>query len=158
DPQSRSTQWYAYGPDYALQVVTNSQGYGASANVLGFDPDADSSAWTTTPAPPQLPPYQYPYYTCPSGANAAYPLLGPNLYFRGTATDWTTVASHSKPTNIETLAGTGFNSQSLINAGPAFLSYSTVEDANPTVQSIVLQNGQVMPGPPVPFSKQRIYT
>jgi large repetitive protein len=157
-PESRSTQWYAYGPDYALQVVTNSQGYGASANVLGFDPNVDSSAWTTTPASPPLPVYQYPYDNWPSGGNPDYALLGPDLYFRGTATDWTTVASQSTPTNIATLAGTGFNSQSLINEGPAFLSYAVVSAESPTVQSIVLQNGQVMPGPPVPLPKQQIYT
>lgn len=157
NPQLGSTQRYSYGPDYALQVTTNSQGYGISAAVLGFDPDADSSAWATAPATPSLPPAQKPYDNWPAGGNADYAVLGPYLYFRGTATDWTTVPSHTTPTNIASLAGQGYDSQSLINEGSAFLSYCILsQPQSPAVQSIVLMNGQA--GAPVPFSSQRMYT
>ena len=35
---SGTQQRYAYGPDYALQVLTTAAGYASTANALGFDP------------------------------------------------------------------------------------------------------------------------
>ena len=161
-PRAGATQRYAYGPDYALQVLADGSGLGNDAAVVGFDPDAVTSSWDTAPAQPALPFPSTAYDNWPSAGGADYALLGPNLYYRGSATDWTAVVTSTQPTDISALvSGGGFDSQSMVNEGPAFLSYSLrpADDSTATVaQSLVLQNGAVAPGAPTSFASERMYT
>ena len=51
-----------------------------------------------------------------------------------------------------------FDSQSLVNSGPDFMSYSVESGGNATVQSIVLSNGQVVGNQAVAFNSERMYS
>jgi hypothetical protein len=92
-PQTKKgAERYTYGPDYALQVVTDENGLASTAAALGYDPDLASATWNTQPATPVLPPATNPYDDFPA-ATGDYAVLGPAIYFRGVATDWTQVFS-----------------------------------------------------------------
>src|SRR5262249_5307436 len=53
NPAAQTDQRYAYGPDYALQILVDGRGVAAPvAKVLGFDPNTDSAGWSTAAATP----------------------------------------------------------------------------------------------------------
>ncbi len=150
---------FAYGPDYALMATSaNSQGLVNAFEVLGYDPDA--SGWAAKPATYQLSAATHPYDNWPTAGNADYAVVGSQLYFRGTATDWTTVPGNAA-TSFTLSAGSGeaFESQSLVNEGPGFLAFSSPaagDDVSPLAEAIVLNNGQ--PGATFEVAQQRMYT
>ena len=136
-PMQMTQQRYAYGPDYALQVLTNPVGIADRAQALAYDPDAPG-AWTAAPATielpyPQLRTDDFPY------AGADYALLGPELYFRGTATDWTTVLGADASATIDELV-----SQSVVYEAPDFLSYPVDENGTSGVRATTLRNGDAI--------------
>lgn len=157
-----ATPRFAYGPDYALMAVgANNENLVESFNVLGYDPDADPASWAGAQAASYRLPAaaQYPYDNWPAAGNADYATVGDQLYFRGTATDWTAVPGQSTAFTVGGGAGYDFESQSLVNEGPGFLafcSFPTSGGQSPLAQAIVLQNGQ--PGATVTISTQRMYT
>src|SRR5262249_9762029 len=144
------------GADYAMQVLTNS-GFVYQAAALGYDPDA--GAWNGTPASPSLPTSLNVYDNLPS-ASADFAALGSAVYFRGTATDWTTVFASAQPITQWPKLSPDFDSQSLVNQGPNFMSYAVIPQSGTqgTVQSIVLQNGVVLGGAAIPFSAEKMFT
>jgi large repetitive protein len=154
-PQPEASQTYAYAADYALQVVMD-QG-DANAAVLGYDPETDPSVWTAKPGTNPLPSEINPYDNFPA-ATDDYAVVGPTIYYRGTATNWTPLLNNPQQAiaNLATLSP-GFDSQSLVNEGPNFFSYAT-NGNNLTVQSLVLKNAQVVGNTAVSFSSQKMYT
>lgn len=148
------TQYYAYGVDYAVQVLSISGT--AQALAVGYDPDA--GAWNAEPASVSLPSQLYPYDNFPFAA-ADFAALGPSVYFRGTATDWTTVFSSAQPIADLGALSSGFVSESLVNEAPNFMSYAVIQpDGTETVQSVILQNGAVLNGAAIPFSGEKMFT
>ena len=91
-PEGGSQQRYAYGTDYALQVVTSPNGTPVQATVLGFDPTFGSSEWNASPYTWTLTDAQNTWDDYPS-ATDDYAAVGANVFFRGTAADWTGVFS-----------------------------------------------------------------
>ena len=148
-------QRYAYGPDYAALIFINTSGNG-NAYVLGYD--AAGSDWTAQPATLDLAQDATSYQDTANwpGTSADYLVLGTQIYFRGTATDWGKAVSQgtSKLGDIQTLVNQAegqtnryqLNSESLINEGPNFLAFA-LYDAQDGTQGqaavLVLQNGGV---------------
>ncbi|HXH14372.1 MAG TPA: RHS repeat-associated core domain-containing protein, partial [Alphaproteobacteria bacterium] len=172
NPPSGAQQRYAYGPDYALQIVVDGNGVAPpTAKVLGFDPNTDSAGWSqgaTTPAQ-QLP--IFTGYTAtanwPSSGQADYLTLGQYLYFRGTATTWQQVVALSPTADLQALVNQALgssdsryvlNSQSVVDQSPAFLAYYVYDTTAPTSAQtavVILKNGQVF-GMPTDLSDQRL--
>lgn len=158
---ANSEQRYAYGPDYALQIIVSKAGTGPStAQILAFDPIANSDSWTNGPVtlPQNLPPQITPSQNWPSSGGNDWLVIGPYLYFRGTASNWGNVIAGSPIADLGSLVSSGFtlDSQSLVNQGPNFLGYSANSGSNTQqVQAILLENGHFQ-STPVPFAGQHM--
>ncbi|MCU0756396.1 MAG: hypothetical protein MUE46_14940 [Xanthomonadales bacterium] len=153
---------YAFGPDYAVQIIVPTTGVGAAeARVLGFDPTRDRASWTATPVIPAdpLPPQSSPMDNWPSAGGADYAVLGPWLYFRGVANDWGQVAAQPALADLAALSGQAqYDSQSLVDSAPTFLAWTALDGSTTQhAEAVVLSNGQ--PGSAtVDFRDQRIVT
>lgn len=159
-PGQGTIQRYGYGPDYALQVIEVNGN--ASANVLGFDAQTVSGDWSTQPSQPlqSLPPSNSPGDNWPSGGAEDYAIIGPYVFFRGSSTDWGAVVGQDALADLGSLAGEGFESESLVNETPGFLAYAVFPGGNPQdrlAQALLLWNGQVS-GDPQTLKDQRVYT
>ncbi|NTJ62043.1 hypothetical protein G6M50_12110 [Agrobacterium rhizogenes] len=170
---SGSQQRYAYGPDYAIQIMVPGGGVGTTtAKVLSFDPDADSSSWTRSPVTPAQGLSNPPGYSAtanwPSAGGGDFMNIGQYLYFRGTATDWDDVLTQSPNADLQQLVnqalgsadGYVLNAESVINEGPTFLGYYVYDIADSTNDQaavLVLKNGGVY-GAAQTLSSERIYT
>ncbi len=167
---STSAQQFAYGPDYAVAVVTDTTGVASPvAFALGFDPNADCAAWDTQAASPTaslpLPAAAGSLASFPSGGATDYLTLGNLLYYRGTATDWTNVVSLATPTDLAALYQQATGNQdtdvllsiALVNQGPDFLAFSVYDSTlnSTTAVAVVLCNGQVL-GQPILFPGQAL--
>lgn len=159
---------FAYGPDYAAAVVSDTAGVAAPvAFVLGFDPDADCAAWSDQAASPAaglpVPAAMADLASFPTGGSADYLTLGNLLYYRGTATDWTKVVSGATPTDLVALYQKAAGkpdadvllSAALVDEAPEFLAFSVYDSTTSTSTAVaaVLRNGQVQ-GLPVLFPQQ----
>jgi RHS repeat-associated protein len=162
------TQRYAFGPDYGLQIIAPTTGTGAAqGKVLAFDPGQDSAAWSRTPAAPkqELPPQTSQIPNWPTSGGPDYAVIGPYLYFRGTANNWEDVVAADALADLDVLVakthnngGYLFDSESLIDEAPAFLAYTATQGSTvQEVQALLLTNGGVQ-GQPVPFSDQKMVT
>ncbi|MEA2564064.1 MAG: large repetitive protein [Acidobacteriota bacterium] len=150
---SGRTQRYAFGPDYAFQIIAPTTGVGAAEGmVLAFDPGQDSSSWGRTPAAPKqaLPAQTSLVPNWPTSGGSDYAVLGPYLYFRGVSNNWEDVVAQDALADL----GETLDSESLVNEGPAFLAYTTTQG---DVQAILLANDGTF-GSPVQFGEQRIVT
>ena len=152
-------QRFAYGPDYALQIVVYSQGNGNPyAMTLGFDPDADTLQWSRSAgqAAQSLPPVTQdtPVSNWPSTGQKDYATLGQYLYFRGSETDWQSVFAAPPLADMQALVNSAVSSDteyllssiSVVNEAPDFLAYAleNVATGGPgEVAGFVLANGQV---------------
>ncbi|HEX5749729.1 MAG TPA: RHS repeat-associated core domain-containing protein [Archangium sp.] len=173
NPQSGRQQRYAYGPDYALQIVADGNGVGApAAKVLSFDPDTDTQGWTRAPVTPAqslpVPPQNSKTANWPSAGAEDYCVLGQFLYFRGSATHWDGVMAGSPTADVQALVNQSLgatnrfvlNSQAVVNEAPRFLSYFVFDTQGATgnqVAATVLMNGQVS-GAAQPLSDERMST
>jgi large repetitive protein len=171
NPPSGADQRYAYGPDYALQIVVDGNGVAApAARVLGFDPNTDSATWTTPAVTPQQ---RLPVSTSntktsnwPSTGEEDYFTLGQYLYFRGNATNWQIVVAASPDADLQALVNVALggvdryvlNAQSVVDESPSFLTYYVYDkNLNSADQTavVLLRNGQVF-GAPTTLSGQHL--
>ena len=144
-------QRYAYGADYAVLVLV-SPGGSVEGRVVGFDPDAASSRWLSAPVAVSglsVPSYHERTANWPAAGAGDYLAIGDQLFFRGTATDWSRVVSGSIA-DIQKLLGEGdrlqLNAASLINEGPNFLACSVFDSSAAGATRVVvmlLKNGNV---------------
>ncbi|HEX7907986.1 MAG TPA: hypothetical protein VF534_07830, partial [Paraburkholderia sp.] len=166
-------QRYAYGPDYAAQILAYPGGGGdTTAQVLSFDPNTDFSAWTraaVTPAQALPVPANFAATAnWPSPGGSDWLTLGQYLYFRHTACDWDGVMEGNPCADLqarinEVLHGDGnyvLNAEAVIDEAPQFLAYF-VFDASATsgnqAAATLLRNGGVSVSAQA-FAQQRIYT
>ena len=155
------TQRYAFGPDYALQIIAPLTGIGAATGaVMAFDPEQDCSDWTRSPTEMEqdLPAQTEIDLNWPTNGGEDYAVMGPYVYFRGTASNWGDVIGAEAMADIDTLVGSGFelDSESLVNEAPDFLSYTATQGSSEQeVQSILIENGTV-DGDPVAFDDQKM--
>lgn len=136
---------FAYGADLAVVIDAPASGGGqATAHLLGFDADADpASAYRN----------DTPTVAASTKATDNWPacgedtlILGSNLYFRGTRTDWTQVISGGAPTDLAALLGTSYhiNAESFLDEAPAFIACSVYSGTSSSLCAVfVLQNGAV---------------
>ncbi|WIG95619.1 RHS repeat-associated core domain-containing protein [Myxococcus sp. SDU36] len=157
-PDASHDQRYAFGPDYAIQVIVPSTGAGAAVGqVMAYDPTA---GWRPAPARlgQSLPPQDTQRANWPTSGGADWAVVGPYVYFRGTASDWGAIATAPASANLESLVsaeGYHFDSESLVDQGPTFLSFTTGKgSSSQRVEAVVLRNGQV--GKPVPFLEEKM--
>ncbi|WP_342379848.1 RHS repeat-associated core domain-containing protein [Myxococcus stipitatus] len=157
-PDSHLTQRYAFGPDYALQVIAPTTGVGAAvAQVMAYDP---TTGWKPAPTPlgQPLPPQDTPADNWPTSGGADWAVVGPYVYFRGTASDWSTVISAPPSADLEALVsaeGHRFNSESLVDESPTFLAFTATKGGTSRrAEALVLHNGQV--GTPEAFSEEKM--
>jgi large repetitive protein len=171
-PLSGLQQRYAYGPDYAIQILVPNRGLGIpTAKVLSFDPDADSASWTRTPVTPaqalSAPRVHANTANWPSSGGEDYLTIGQYLYFRGTATDWDGVVAQPPTADLQAVVNQALgsddyllNAESVVDEGPAFQAYYVYDTSDPTkdlAAAVVLQNGGVS-GQAETLTSQRIYT
>lgn len=160
--QSGIQQRYAYGDDVVIQVLARpTTPYSPTANVLGFDPNANSDSWTQSGTPVTTPALSTPSTFAgtanwPSVAGSDFISIGQYLYSRGTSTNWgTVVANETSPTDLQAAANTALNgnfvldTQSVINQSPKFLTYlaQSTEVGETQVAVVVLKNGQMLDAP-----------
>ncbi len=164
-PASGSSQRYAYGPDVAVQVYVDVND-NATAQVLGFDPEADANAgWSGVEpqAPVQRltkPSSHAQLANWPSIGGDDFLTIGQYLYFRGSEVDWGTVVRSTTPGDLlstvrASLGEAGFtntasyvlDTRSVIDQSPQFLTYGAYDGvATNTDLSVVplVENGQVI--------------
>jgi RHS repeat-associated protein len=162
---SGQQQRYAYGPDYAVQVLaTPGSPAVPTAKVLGFDPDAEVSAWSAMPVAPAQRLHNPPSSAYAAAANwpasggGDYLTVGQYLYFRGAASDWGAVVQAPPQCDLQAAINQALgadpaveryvlNTQAAVPEAPMFLAYFVV-DTTPTNDRhtgvVVLQNGQVI--------------
>lgn len=158
------TQRFSYGPDFAVCVWAYSNGAPA-AYALSFDPDSLSTDWSTQPASPsgQLTQTTDTTANWPWAGNDRVAVIGPNVYLRGSNSDWQTAFAAGPAVQLASEVGSGqsFESQSLVNQGPDFLTYAVYDGSDASqrwVQSILFQNGGVVGDGPQSFTDERIFT
>ena len=158
------TQRYAFGPDYALQIVAPTTGTGAAeGKVLAFDPATDSTAWASAPVTPKqpLPPQVDLTRNWPTSGGGDWAVMGPHLYFRGVADDWGAVVAEDALADLDAIlaaAGFALDSESLVDEAPDFLAFTATQGSSvQQVQALLLDNGRAA-GAQVPFSQQRMVT
>lgn len=139
---------YAYGSDYIVQILApNSSVVPVTAYALGFDPTTNTGGWQQkgTALKQKLPSQEANYLNWPSSGGPDWAVAGPYVYFRGIANDWATVVAKDAVIDLATEIGAGsnvFNSDSLIDEAPGFLSFVVNKGANPvSVNSVMLRNG-----------------
>ena len=148
NPRQAGQQRYGYGPDYAVAVFQQQGFYGeCTAYVLAYDPERDGESWT---AQAQKIDKTWPQNDTALDnwprVNAAYAVVGPYVYDRGSATNWERVFSGDAHlvTDLRTQVPSGhiLDSASLINAGPNYLAYNLRQGENVTgVQVTLLGDG-----------------
>ncbi|PRQ09707.1 RHS repeat-associated core domain-containing protein [Enhygromyxa salina] len=154
NPPARTAQRYAYGTDHAIQVIDPLDGAGApTASVVAYDPTRENPWVGPTNIGATLPSDRANY---PSVAGGDWAVIGPFVYCRGTATDWTDVFAGSPLADLRELAGQAFVSESLVNEGPGFLAYSVGAPDQSSAQAVVLHNGALAPAP-TRLDDERIY-
>ncbi|SOE97991.1 RHS repeat-associated core domain-containing protein [Burkholderia sp. OK233] len=166
-------QRYAYGPDYAAQILAYPDGGGdTTAQVLSFDPNTDCATWTRAPVTPT----QTLTGSTAFGATSNWPssggtdwlTLGQYLYFRNTACNWDSVMQRNPRADVEALVnqvlggdgGYVLNAEAVIDEAPDFLAYFVFDaaaDSGDQVAATMLRNGSVSVKAQ-PFAQQRIYT
>lgn len=147
-PTGRSAR-YAFGPDYALQIIVPTTGVGAAeARVLGFDPQRDRLHWDAQPVVPAdpLPPQNSGMDNWPSAGGEDYATVGPRLYCRGNDNDWGQVVTRPALADLATRgSGAQYDSQSLVDAAPTFLAWTVIEGSvSQRAQALLIHNGQVI--------------
>jgi RHS repeat-associated protein len=173
NPPKGWQQRYAYGPDYALQIIADGANVAApTASVLSFDPNADCAGWTRNPVPPatslQVPSAFTSTSNWPSAGGTDYMLLGQNLYFRGAATNWDDVMAANPVADLQAMVNAALgstdryvlNAQAVVNEAPQFLAYFVFDTNGSTgdqAAAAVLQNGSAQ-SPIQTLSSERIYT
>jgi RHS repeat-associated protein len=159
NPPSGREQRYAYGPDYAVQIVVDDNGVGApAAAVLAFDPDHDSTAWSRGAVVPAQalanPSSHQSTANWPSAGGGDYLTLGQYLYFRGTSSCWGDVVARAPLADLQALVGDALgapsryvlDAASVIDESPSFLAYFVHDTADGTARQtagIMLKNGQI---------------
>lgn len=162
NPDAHTTQRFAYGPGYAIQIVAPTSGVGtASAHVMSYDPTA-ASPWTgPVPTAQSLPSQETALQNWPTAGDDDWAVIGPYVYYRGNATDWGSVVSANAVADLDQVvslsqSGRKFDSQSLVNEAPSFLSYTIEEGSDQKSQSVILENGNLS-GSPMTFSNEKLF-
>ncbi|PTL75565.1 RHS repeat-associated core domain-containing protein [Vitiosangium sp. GDMCC 1.1324] len=157
-PYAYRDQRYAFGPDYAIQVIVPTDGVGeAVGKVMAYDP---TMGWRPAPAAlgQSLPFQDDQADNWPTSGGADWAVVGPYVYFRGTASDWGAVVTSPASANLAALVsaeGYDFDSESLVDEGPTFLAFTAEKgSSSQRVEAVVLRNGQV--GKPEPFLKEKM--
>lgn len=152
---------YAYGPDYALQIIAEPEGgVQAKGKVLCYDPA--KGAWTKADFGHALQHQDTPAANWPSSGGPDWAVMGQFLFFRGTSSDWSAVMDGAPAADLGVVVNDGapssttytYESESLVDAAPTFLG--CVAKKNKTtdeVKSILLRNGGVR-SHPVSFDTQ----
>ncbi len=163
-PYPNTTQRFSYGADCAVWISasTNNSAY-PSMQALSFDPTTASDSWSTQPTVPTALLSQTADLSAnwPWLGNDEYAVLGPNIYYRGSQTDWQTVFAGEPLQSISGFIpdGQNFDSESLMNQAPGFITYATSSGAvEKQAQTLILQNGNIQDGAPQSFDNEFIYT
>ncbi|ODC03619.1 hypothetical protein BFW38_08750 [Terasakiispira papahanaumokuakeensis] len=150
---------FAYGEDFVIRVTAPMTGIGqAQAEVLAFDPEQPALWVGPTALGEDLPNQSTPADNWPSASGDDWAVVGPYLYFRGSSTNWSQVMSQSATANIASEAASAngvYQSQSLVDAAPAFLTYTVESHADKSVQTLIIANGGLA-GAPTPFADQKL--
>ena len=161
NPPANTSVRFAYGASYAIRVLVPTTGTGAAeAQVMSFDPTR-ANPWVGPDALAQpLPNQTSPTDNWPSASGDDWAVIGPYLYYRGTATDWGNVVSDQAVANLANLAagvnpGDTYDSESLVDQAPLFLAYTVDNDGSQSAQALILQNGNVS-GSPVSFTGEKL--
>lgn len=152
---------YAYGPDYALQIIVAPKGgVQAVGKVLCYDPA--TGTWKKADFDHTLQHQDGAIANWPSSGGDDWAVMGQYVFFRGTSSDWTAVMDGPPTADLSALVNVGapsstsytYESESLVDAAPSFLScvakYNKTTDE---VKTILLRNGGVQ-GAPVSFDTQ----
>ncbi|ROZ75274.1 RHS repeat domain-containing protein [Ramlibacter sp. WS9] len=152
-----SEKRYAYGPDYG--VLVQLQSGSPTVKVLAYDASTDDAAWLN--AQP-VNPTGYPstplddnqaLANWPTAGTQDYLVIGTQVFFRGTQTDWGQAVLGTALADLNTLVNQGetqyqINTQTFSNQGPAFLSFAAMElsSQNPVgdCAAVLLRNGQLV--------------
>ncbi|MEM1240660.1 MAG: RHS repeat-associated core domain-containing protein [Cyanobacteria bacterium P01_H01_bin.26] len=163
NPPRSTTQRYAYGTDFAIQVVVPTSGVGsATARIVAYDPTQSAPWKKPTSLGQALPTTTTLNQNWPSVSSDDWVVVGPYVYYRGTATDWGTVLAESPVANLNEIVGqatlnsTTYNSESLVNQSPTFMAYTVEQDNHSLVQSLILKNGNI-DGAPSAFAHEKLY-
>lgn len=164
-------QRYAFGPDCGTLILVGS---GApTGTLLGYDADTAGSAWTGQPTAVTglvRPPSNQSTANWAACDNPDYIVIGTQLFFRGTATDWgeavkSNIADLQSLINQSTQTSSRYqvNSASVLNEAPGFLACAVYDNQNATTghataaSALVLRNGQVY-GPAQMLAHEQMWT
>lgn len=161
NPPANTAVRYAYGSSYAIRMVVPTAGVGApAALVQAFDP-TQANPWVgPTSIAQTLPGQTTSADNFPSAGGDDWAVIGPYLYYRGTATSWASVVSTDASANLDdvvsaTGSGNRYQSESLVDQAPTFLAYGVQNGPNQSVQALILQNGGLA-GAPLPFANEKL--
>lgn len=164
-------QRYAYGPDLATLIRI---GNGApSAQLVGYDADTAGGSWSDGATPITglvTPPANQATANWAACSNPDYIVVGSQLFFRGTATNWaravgTNIADLQHLINQATDTSDRYqvNAASLINEAPGFLACAVYDNQKSSVghataaTALVLRNGTVH-GPAQMLAHEQLWT
>lgn len=156
-PPGYTDQRFAYGPDVAVRVTAPSRGTGAAqAVVVAYDPGA-SPAWRGPAAISETLPNQSRVSDNWPSAGGDWLIVGPYLWSRGAATDWTQRVSQPASVNLTPLIPNGatFSSASVVDATPGFVAFSVDQGGTQSAQAVTLRNGAFDAS--VAFADERLY-
>lgn len=147
EPKPSNWLTYAYGTDVAVQAVSGN--LGLTTVVYAFDPNAGSfgevQALSATNA--QTGGAQNGW---PSAFGGDCLVVGNELYFRQTATDWSDATGlYAFPTYPAQTGSYYCDSTSIVDQAPSFFAVQCPNDTDATQDSViplVLQNGQAVAG------------
>jgi len=164
-------QRYAYGPDLATLIRI---GNGApSALLLGYDADIEGNSWSDGATPITgliTPPANQSTANWAACSNPDYIVVGSQLFFRGTATNWAR-AVDSNIADLQCLINQvtntsdryQINAASIINEAPGFIACAVYDNQKASTghataaTALVLRNGRVH-GPAQLLAHEQLWT
>ena len=141
-----NSHWFSNTPDLAL--VTENGADQIVSQMLAYDPNTDSGAWSGEPQTlvdlTEPLPFQKTHFFPTTGAE--YATLGRDLFFRGSSNAWASLAQ-GEPA-YSTPATQSVDTTTTINEGPSFIAYLEVDEESSTLVPLRtwvlnLKNGRV---------------
>ena len=138
--------WYAVGDDYVIRTIpSNSNVIAPSCKLLTYDPDTDTTTWSSKALIEPQPPLQFRQHnpstaSYPTASASGYFTSDKYLYARGQASGWGAGIQQplfTMPDNLDTKA--------ILNESPHFVAYGVPNQdlAKSVTEVIILHNGKV---------------